>query len=79
MTIRTRVIEILDEAFEGADPSGKLAVLALELQGMTVVTRKLLDDIRYMVENSTGDDVDINDLKIFLKPIREELRRLTAV
>jgi hypothetical protein len=78
MTIRTRVMEILDEALtSGTEPSGKLAVLALELAGMTVVTRKFFDDVRYMVENA-DEDADVNDLRIFLHPIRQELKKLTA-
>jgi hypothetical protein len=77
MTIRTRAIETIDAAFEETQPSGKLAILALELAHMTIVTRKLLDDVRYMAENSNGD-VDINDLRIWLKPIKEELRKLLS-
>ena len=75
-SIRTRVMKILDDAFDEVEPSGKSAILALEVQKLTVVPRQLIDDVRYLVNLSKDPDFDINDAKIAIMPLRRGLEEL---
>jgi flagellar biosynthesis/type III secretory pathway protein FliH len=79
-SIKKKVIQALDEAFEGAEPSGKVAILALELEDLTVVRRKLLDDLKWMVEQLADDpDIDANEVRVHLHKLKRGLREMSGI
>lgn len=70
MTMRAKVIKVLDKTFKEVEPSGKTAMLGLEMDRLIVVTRQFYDDVRHLLDRSVDPDFDLNDAKIAIHAIR---------